>query len=336
MKPFALVLLSYCAAFTASAQTISTGQHLIKKKCGSDHISLNPEKYGQGYPDLFDSIRVVDFRRDTSRIGIIRVGRKSQNEVLFHSPVSAQLQAYLGAAYSRPKGSHSLLIVLKDLWISTPDSFFIWDHYELNLTFHAEAYLVTKDGYQPLSYIDTTLERLQVLNLKAAEENNIREVIADFMDNLAAQDLDRERINLSYRQIDSFSRIQFSYPMDTVTQFVKGVYASIEDFRNNSPSIVKYELSKDGSGNFDLTIPDENGQFYLTHTVWGYCDGEQRYVMILGSLFPVFIVGHQFYVLGSKEHRYRKLWLEGVQLTEDLVKTLRLFRVDIDSGKVVE
>ena len=337
MRSFALILLSFCAAFTASAQIAIAGQHLIKKKCGTDHVSLHADKYGQGYPGLFDSIRVVDFRRDTFRIGIIRAGSRAQDELLFRLPVPAQLKAYLDAAYTRTKGNHSLLIVLKDLWISAPDSVVERSPYELNLTFHAEAYLMAKDGYQPLTFIDTTLEGLKGLSLQAAVEDT-REVIAAFMDQVATQDLDRDRMNVSYRQIDSFCRVRFSYPMDTATQFVQGVYASIEEFRNNSPSIVKYELAKDGSGNFDLNIPDENGQLYLTHTVWGYCDGKQPYVMIAREFsFPVFVVGHQFYVLaGSKEHRYRRLWVEGVQLTENLVKTLRLFRVDMESGKVTE
>jgi hypothetical protein len=336
MKSIVLISLFFCAAFTASAQITGTGQHLIKKKCGTDHISLSPEKYGQGYPDLFHSIRVVDFRRDTSRIGIVRVGNKSQDQVLFGLPVSVQVKEYLDAAYGRAKGSHSLLIVLKDLWISAPDSLVGRNYNQWNLAFHAEAYLMAKDGYQPLTFIDTVLEGLRGLSIQATAEENLRELIAAFMDQLATQDLDRDRMNVSYRQIDSFGRVRFSYPMDTATQFVNGVYTSIEEFRNNSPSIAKYELSKDGSGNFDLRIPDENGQLYLTHTVWGYCDGKQAYVMIQGSLYPVFMVGHQFYVLGSKEHRYSRLWVEGVQLTDDLVKTLRLFRVDIDSGKVAE
>jgi hypothetical protein len=257
--------------------------------------------------------------------------------VLFRLPVSVQVKEYLDAAYARAKGSHSLLIVLKELWISAPDSLVGRNYNQWNLAFHAEAYLMAKDGYQPLTFIDTTLEGLSGLSIQATAEDNLREVFAAFMDQLARQDLDgRDRMNVSYRQIDSFSQVRFSYPMDTATQFVNGVYTSIEEFRNNSPSIAKYELSKDGAGNFDLRIPDENGQLYLTHTVWGYCDGKQAYVMIQGSLYPVFMVGHQFYVLGSKEHRYFRFWVEGVQLTEDLVKTLRLLRVDMDSGKVAE
>ena len=94
MKFIVLILLFFSAAFTASAQMTGTGQNLIKKKCGTDHIPLNPGKYGLGYPDLFNSIQVVDFRKDTSRIGIVRVGYRAQDQVLFRLPVSVQVKEY--------------------------------------------------------------------------------------------------------------------------------------------------------------------------------------------------------------------------------------------------
>jgi hypothetical protein len=129
--------------------------------------------------------------------------------------------------------------------------------------------------------------------------------------------------------------------MDSASQFVKGVYTSIDEFRNNKPSISKYELSKDRNANLELSIPDENGKFYYTHTAWGLCDGKQRYVMMDGNLFPVFRVDHQFYVLGSKQYRTKKtivpffLPLTGAvyvfgtaAVSQKVVRELDLFRLD--------
>ena len=39
---------------------------------------------------------------------------------------------------------------------------------------------------------------------------------------------------------------------------VKGVYANIDEFRNNQPSITRYELSQDRSGSLEVRIYKKN------------------------------------------------------------------------------
>jgi hypothetical protein len=62
--------------------------------------------------------------------------------------------------------------------------------------------------------------------------------------------------------------------------------------------------------------------------------------MFDGNLFPVFRIGHQFYVFGSKEYHYRKLWLMPfglpIEAMEELIKTMRIFRLDMDAGNLIE
>jgi hypothetical protein len=90
---------------------------LVQKKCGVERVALLLDKYGRDFPELFQQISMIDGRPDTSRIGIVRTGRRGQNEVLFFLPVSQQLTGYLNATYSRPAGRYQLLVVLKDLWM---------------------------------------------------------------------------------------------------------------------------------------------------------------------------------------------------------------------------
>src|SRR5579863_7809493 len=140
--------------------------------------------------------------------------------------------------------------------------------------------------------------------------------------------------------------------MDTATQLVKGVYRSVEEFLNNTPSIEKAELTTDKTGGFELLISDENGQLYYTRKVWGYCDGSRTYLMIDGNLFPLFSICHQFYVLGSKEFQLKKkvsmvpfvtpvvpvLLFSIVASGTDtrLIRSLRVYRVDTGTGQVVD
>ncbi len=51
----------------------------------------------------------------------------------------------------------------------------------------------------------------------------------------------------------------------------------------------------------ELDIPDGKGRFIYTHTVWGFCDGSQVYVMMDGNVF-----------------------------------SLRLFRLDLRSGEIID
>lgn len=361
MKPFAFLLLLLPLTIPAIAQKSGIGQQLIQKKCVVDRLPLPLDKYGRDFPELFRQISVMDARPDTSRIGIVRTSRTGQNEVRFHSPVSEQLTGYLNAAYSRPAGRYQLLIVLKDLWIAFPDSFEARAYFELNIRFRVEAYVKVNDGYGPLMRFDTTLTGLRGLSVSLLATNEIRDLFDLFMNQVAATDPGRERRLVSYHQIDSFNSARFDYPMDTATRLTKGVYATVDEFLNNAPSILNYTIDKDPAGKPQLNVADEDGKMYFNHTAWGFCDSNQVYVMMDGNLFPVFSVGHQFYVMGSKEYRKKTRRVgysvgtivpigsimgmgayfavsgtAGADISGGTTRTLRIFRIDPVTGKVTE
>jgi hypothetical protein len=87
---------------------------------------------------------------------------------------------------------------------------------------------------------------------------------------------------------------------------------------------------------------------YYTHRAWGLCDGEHIFVMMDGNVFPAFLVGHQFYVLGSKEYLDKRTrvplfipfpggFAYGISTVSDNVfRKLQLFRLNMDSGQVTE
>jgi hypothetical protein len=353
MKPYALTVILFCAAFQAFSQGPDAGQQLIREKCGALHVHLPLGQSRQGYPVLFDSIQVVDLRRDTSRIGLIGSGRESQEEVLLSRPVAEQLAAWLNAGYSRPKGKHRLLVAVKDLWVSgrppTRRKDRVW-----KVAFRFEAYLTTDGGYIPLTYLDT-VARADDYRAEDMATENLPDLMAVFMDKVATHVMTDDIAPgslVSYDQIDSFSRTRFNYPMDTATSLVKGVYANAREFRNNAPSNTTYEIAKDDSGNLVLQIPDENGQLHYAAGAWGFCDGKQAYVMRHGDISPIFSVYHQFYVFGSRDYRVRhtELRLSRLlplgdaliidaaysQINNPITRKLWVFRLDVHSGKVME
>ncbi len=344
MRPlvFSFLPLLISISIHALGQSIPDGQQLIQKKCAPEHARLWQDKY-RNYPELFNEIHVLDARPDTTRIGIVRIGAQGQAEILLEGPVTAELTKYLNVAYARPKGGHTLLIVLKDLWIVSAYDFH----------FHVEAWLNAKDGFMPMMSMDTLLSGLKGETAGVIAGKQTRVLLAEFMNQIAAKDLGKGRRIVSAEQIDSFNRARFAYPMDTAKQLVKGVYNSVEEFLNNAPSIGNAELGADKTGSLELRIPDQNGQLYYTRSVWGFCDGSRAYVMIDGNLFRVFSICHQFYVLGSKEYRQKIkktfVVIPGMPLaasvlfymtssdTEPLLtRKLRVYRIDTGTGEVTD
>jgi hypothetical protein len=349
------MFLFCCLAIQAIGQPSDAGQQLIKTKCRTEHVALPLSSNLPPFPQEFSSITVLDLRSDTSRIGVINDGEHRQKEVLFQAPVDKQLSSYLNAGYSSPKGSHGLLVVVKNLWISESpvqtDHMFSQEYWDI--AFRFEAYLKDSDRYIPLTYLDTSVTGSAMYS-SAMVGRHIPGLINAFMDKVAAHDLDVDLVAkraISWDQIDSFCRTRFDYPIDTAKKWVKGVYANIDEFRNNQPSAYSYELSKDKSGDLELRIREENGQLYYTHTAWGLCDGNQLYLMMDGNLFPLFFVHHQFYVLGSKVYTNKKIYVPlflltpGPAMTKDYIsgwgaidvgtmRSLRLFRLDPKTGDV--
>jgi hypothetical protein len=128
----------------------------------------------------------------------------------------------------------------------------------------------------------------------------------DFINKIATADneLAQKRKAFTYQQLDSLNKLRFDYPMDTARVLRKGVYASVEEFRNNQPSILNYEIVADGKGP-QLYLKDEKGNSYYSRKMWGYCDGQLCYAMLDGNLCPIFPVDHSFYVFGSTDNEVK-------------------------------
>jgi hypothetical protein len=339
----------------------SFGQRVIRAKCKTTYVQLPWLRQVADSTWPFRDIRVIDYRWDTARIGLVAAGESSEDQVVFRKASAAgALAAWLDSAYTQPKGAYTMLVVIKDLWISDSVDYAQTEemrhntYYKVtrwNLAFRLEAYLRAGEGYIPLTYMDTTLTSGGGLVWVMAQ-HRIPQLTGMFMEKVSAMDFSRSlarRRPVPMAMIDSFCMARFDYPMDTAVRLMKGVYASAEEFRNNQPSIGDFEITNDKQGNLELRIRDKDGQYNYTHTLWGFCDSNRVFVMMDGNCFPVFKVHHQWYVLGSNEYRtasgvmipfalplgpYAFVW-GIVSANETVYRKLRLFRLDTESGRVM-
>ena len=359
MKRVTLLFLFFCVTFTTHAQKDSIYQALIKNNYGTSYIAL-PEKKIDAPPPVFSNIRVVDLRRDTSRVGLVS-RRLAHRQIRFRRPLSAAMSAYLNQNYANPKAGRSLLVVIKDLWLydrmydmdstlTQTGKIDVYTQWQGNMAFRYEAYLPTADRFIPITFLDTTITSADHTSVSMGEVK-LPELLFTFMNKVAAVDLDaitKRKRTVTYDQIDSFSRTRYNYPMDTATAFKKGVYANVDEFLNNTPSIPDYEIIKNRDGEMLLNIRDKDGKFYYTHTMWGFSDGDYCYKMMDGTLSPILLVQHAFYVYGANGFITKKIMTiptfypdgrvmyPGQETSLPPTKIPFLYRLDVRSGEITQ
>ncbi|HEY8971225.1 MAG TPA: hypothetical protein VIM64_19105 [Puia sp.] len=362
MKKTTLSLLFSCLILTAIAQNDSASESFLRKKFYPEYITLSDKQPAQDSLAWFSQISVIDLRRDTSRIGLSGT-RYTRRQMFFHTNASNTIQTWLRSNYIHGADKGSLLVVIKDLWLFDSEEELTEGQRELpnnsstlrigNLEFRCEAYLAVDNKYIPVTYLDTAItSTFHTASLLATYQ--IPEALEAFMEKVASRDLNALIANgrrISYTQIDSFSHTRYSYPMDTAVILREGVYASIEDFKNNQPSLSGYQVTKDRHSNIQLRLTDTTDKSHPKSSVWGFCDGAQSYIRINDQFYPIMPVQHQFYVFAPQEYtRIRKdskatgaFFSTGVgliPLTFNIPGSIRtstrltLFRLNIRSGEI--
>jgi hypothetical protein len=349
MKLLQLIAICCCLYVPTLAQTKHQGQLFLKDKCGQIHLSLSPKRVTskEKIPPYFAGFEVVDFRQDTSRLGFWAID-KDRREFVFQSTASQTISSFLDN-YVDPAGTRTFLIVIKKLWLCdvkdntlNPRQTRSWGSIE----FRGEAFLKTNQGYLPFTYLDTVITSPNSARDMAIFR--LSDLLFNFISKIAAVNEEvvlKRKATYSFHVLDSLNKERFNYPMDTALVLKKGVYANVDEFRNNQPSIFNYDIRPDENGFSQLYLTDEKGKPYFSRKMWGYCDGQQCYAMMDGNLFPVLSIDHAFYVFGSKEYKIKKkimpvllfvspLMLATMPISETATRKLHFFSLDPYTGKI--
>jgi hypothetical protein len=315
-RTFLTALLCTCLYnINTYAQTDPISDSILIKKCAFAYIDWHPAQKKPAPTPLCRYAEVKDFRADTARIGII-AQYGDDRQIQAPAPVSTLMQQFINDNYTDKSTEDSLVFVIRKCWIY--DSLQAGDDTTTQIidgkakfrqffAFRMDLFLRAPGGLLPVSFLDTMIDASHSTLARASDR--MTTFIAALIEKTGS--IDRETL-LQKRKIipahdwSAFYHARITYPIHTTSPLRKGVYASVDEFLNNTPSIPNYEIKENKKGYNDLYIPNEKGEFSYTRTAWGYSDGRQCFAMMDGELFPILRIQNAFYIWGSKAYRRDK------------------------------
>jgi hypothetical protein len=320
MKHLLFFIMSAIVSYGSLAQQKQSGS-IEKYLSKLPNLNLTLPKFSPTVPltqNHFSKFTVIDYRPDASRSGICMQNLQEAQVTFDNTPVKKVVSDFLNKNYSTIDYSNELIIVLKKLWYSSiePEGAYSGAGHEAEvnngvsrarLQFAVESYLRTEAGFVPFAAFDTVM--LNSYQLEVCGSSMLSDALSAFAQRVNHKAI--EKILASRRpfdkiEVDSMSRRDLKRQIYMNDSLKKGIYMTRENFFNNEPSDVAFEVQKDKAGLSSLYIKNETGQLRYTRNVWGYCDGQRSYIMLDGNLFPIYQNGYAFYVFGSKRYQERR------------------------------
>ena len=304
----------------------------------------------------FSSIKIIDNRFDTSKLGFIpivqfidnkkKVGRK----IIFNEGVAKAIENYYNEFYQN-SFSHNdvkLLIVMKKFWLSGVDN---KRNKEIDVPENSESikflyckweyYLSKGEEFMPLKRIDTVVtgvvfesqknESMRNLSTEKILKLILNGLIEVFDFNAAVNQMEKLP-KKTWQQIESYNLASFNIPVLRDSVFTKGVYLNFNEFKNNKPSIINFKEGKMRIS-FNKTenyLEDDNGNRITNY--WGYFTGDELKIGKYGNdkLYRAnntfeFFLKHQYLtantnILGGTSYKDKEVWIP--------------YQIDMETGKI--
>jgi hypothetical protein len=268
----------------------------------------------------FSHFEVIDDRPDTTRIGVHgnlpMNSHEFDRQLIFPGPVAQELTRYLNRYFVHPDAPDTVVVVLRQLWLSDTDPYFPSAHpfrpagqgqqaEKTHIRLKAEVYARRDNRYLPLLRVDTLQATGNVTysTVKCTYNGWEKELVAVFgelTENAALAAARKESSGnwITRDDIYRFNQSRFDIPILNSPELTRGVYTSFEEFRNNAPSIHDFEIKTENGP--ALYLKSGDGNSYYTHDAWGYCDGKQVFLMRGGLLQPLLKAGNSFCFYGTE------------------------------------
>lgn len=253
------------------------------------------------------SINVVPFLWDADRLGYVQVGLNNRKiSAIPDKPFPSFIQQYIDKQYGNDykSGGLHLLWIVKDLRINER-TLFSSEHAFTRLK--ADAY-ISPDGnaYSFVMGFDTVLRRggMDVTNWHG-------QYMAEAFHHLLKQSLQKtQTLNhslteaLTIQQIQQKEKERLNMPVLTHPVFKEGVYASFNEFLQNSPSVTRFDAVAENKKLKIFAI--EGADKKLLDMPWGLCKNGEIYKYEEGDLIPLERTGDGFIISTYLENTNRR------------------------------
>ncbi len=252
----------------------------------------------------FSSIKIIDSRFDTSKIGFVPIEYYvptptaiqqviSFKKISINAGISNSIESYYNAYYknSFDQSGFQLLIVMKRFWISGIDNsadtrLDLVTNLKTATNFYCkwEYYIGKGDTYLPTKRIDTIIKAGDDIHSGLSEGfSKSKQDYFKFILKTLIEILDFDKAVVAYdsqnkktlTDIHLFNNKRNSVPVLQDSVVKKGVYLNFDDFVNNRPSIIDFNIKKMKYGGFKnepyLVKPDGE----LVNEYWGYSNGKE-------------------------------------------------------------
>ena len=299
------ISLAFILTFFTSRATDSTWNQLSSKFYHTtvrvNHIQPKVEK------NVISSLQLIDLRHDKDRLGLYSNNLYSPYEILLEKGETLETlfnQKIVGNSTPGKK----ILIVIQDLWMT---DIFPASQAGKNdgkpvivtskLICKADVFLKENETFVPLTRLDTTIWDKRKINIACTDLlEDLLSLLHQNINNeiLANEYASRKKLNLEFLKNHYSKKLATTFNTNTV--FKKGIYKTYDDFRNNTPTNVDFEITESDDEPAMLYIKDGKGTGQLTRDVWGVNDGKNSYIMQGGHVFRLYKNENAFYWMGLK------------------------------------
>jgi len=308
-------------------------------------ITLNGKEV-PGIKIPYRSLVINDERPDTLKAGYFYPGTndKGIKKVCFTNRMTQQLSSFFDSQlqYESESGD-SIFACVRKIWFGSYDT---TDVKENKLTLRTrklalkiEFYKRSQDCYFPLYRFDSSINIPETLSRKPSEVLETALIASvraleknSYTNNTMLKCLSRQ-------QIDSFNRISKSFPVLNEKMAKKGVYMTVEQFRNNAPAYTEFKL-KPGGRSDQLSINGMEGP--RTKDAWAVSTGEKMYVRMGANYFEIFKSGSTYDFYGfdtffrapSYNSRTTPLGVGLLNMITTKITDFKPFQLNLETGEI--
>jgi hypothetical protein len=357
-----VAVLSISSSLIAQDREVLNPNQLAVKEFNLEANTLAPSEIKLP----FKRIRILDSRFDTSKIryitnaDILAGKKKAFKKMTFVGGTTNAIETYYNDYYaaSFAPNDFELLIVIKRFWISGK-SISNNKRVELansgkdNNSIHCKwEYYIGKNGnYLPVKRMDTTFVVEEDVKNYLNDELSLKRLfyvksslnalidVLDFSNAIIQFDRQTKK---TLAQIKEFNERMKNIPVLRDSSFKKGVYLSFDDFKNNRPSVIAFQVKKMHYGklntNSEIYLEDMKGETISDY--WGFSDGDGfRYGMLgndkiyrVQNTFCFFIKVVGYVVQQGDQGQYGPGGINTI--SKDKYEIWVPFQIDMETGEV--